>query len=77
MTEGTAMDMPATIRVNGETEPLAAGTLIGLLEARGVNPAARGLAVALNGAVVPRRAWGATALGPGDEVEIVKLYAGG
>ncbi len=77
MTEGTAMDMPASIRVNGETEPLAAGTLIGLLEARGVNPAAPGLAVALNGAVVPRRAWGATALSPGDEVEIVKLFAGG
>ncbi len=77
MTEGTAMDMPATIRINGETEPLAAGTVIGLLEARGVDPAARGLAVALNGAVVPRRAWGATALGLGDEIEIVKLFAGG
>ncbi len=48
-----------------------------LLEAQGVNPAAPGLAVALNGAVVPRRAWGATALSPGDEVEIVKLFAGG
>ncbi len=71
------MDMPATIRINGETEPLAAGTLIGLLEARGVNPAARGLAVALNGAVVSRRAWPETALAPGDEVEIVKLFAGG
>jgi sulfur carrier protein len=71
------MDMPATIRVNGETQPLAAGTVIGLLEAQGVDPAARGLAVALNGAVVARRAWGATALGPGDEVEIVKLFAGG
>ena len=71
------MDVPATIRVNGETEPLAAGTLIGLLEAQGVNPAARGLAVALNGVVVPRRAWPETALSPGDEVEIVKLFAGG
>ncbi len=77
MSAGAAVDMPAHIRVNGETEPLAAGTLIGLLEAQGVNPAAPGLAVALNGAVVPRRAWGATALSPGDEVEIVKLFAGG
>ena len=30
-----------------------------------------------NGAVVPRRAWPETALSPGDEVEIVKLFGGG
>ena len=71
------MDMPATIRVNGEERPLGAETVTGLLEATGVDPKARGLAVAVNGAVVPRRAWGATALSPGDEVEIVKLFAGG
>ncbi len=77
MSGGTAMDMPATIRVNGEERPLGADSVIGLLEAAGVDPKTRGLAVALNGAVVPRRAWGATALAPGDEVEIVKLFAGG
>ncbi len=77
MTEGTAMDMPATIRVNGEERPLGAETVIGLLEATGVDPKTRGLAVALNGAVVPRRAWPETALSPGDEVEIVKIFAGG
>ncbi len=71
------MDMPATIRVNGEERPLGAGSVIGLLEATGVDPKTRGLAVAVNGAVVPRRAWGATALAPGDEIEIVKLFAGG
>ncbi len=38
---------------------------------------ARGLAVAVNGAVVPRHAWDVTRLAPGDEVEIVKLFAGG
>ena len=38
---------------------------------------ARGLAVAVNGQVVPRRAWDATRLAPGDAVEIVKLFAGG
>ncbi len=38
---------------------------------------ARGLAVAVNGHVVPRHAWDATRLAPGDEVEIVKLFAGG
>ncbi len=38
---------------------------------------ARGVAVAVNGQVVPRHAWDATRLAPGDEVEIVKLFAGG
>ncbi len=66
-----------TIQVNGEVRQLAAGTLRALVEAEAVNPGARGLAVAVNGAVVPRRAWDATRLAPGDEVEIVKLFAGG
>ena len=71
------MDLPATIRVNGEERPLGADGVIGLLEAAGGDPKTRGLAVAVNGAVVPRRAWPETALAPGDEVEIVKLFAGG
>ncbi len=71
------MDMPATIRINGEERPLGAETVLVLLEEAGVDPQTRGLAVALNGAVVPRRAWPETALAPGDEVEIVKLFAGG
>ncbi len=71
-----------TIQVNGETRQLGAGTLGALLEAEAVGPqsvnsGARGLAVAVNGAVVPRHAWDATRLAPGDEVEIVKLFAGG
>ncbi len=71
-----------TIQVNGEARQLGAGTLAGVLEAEAVNPqsgnsGARGLAVAVNGAVVPRHAWDATRLAPGDEVEIVKLFAGG
>lgn len=90
MTGGTAMDMPttirpttirpATIRVNGEERPLGADdaeTVTGLLEATGIDPKTRGLAVAVNGAVVPRGAWPETTLSPGDEVEIVKLFAGG
>jgi len=71
-----------SLRVNGQTRPLGDGTLTGLLAAAAVdtqsgNPGARGLAVAVNGQVVPRHAWDATRLAPGDEVEIVKLFAGG
>ncbi len=71
-----------SLRVNGQARPLGDGTLTGLLEAvavdtQSVNSGARGLAVAINGHVVPRHAWDATRLAPGDEVEIVKLFAGG
>lgn len=69
--------MGATIRLNGQERPLAAVTLIGLLREQDVDPEARGLAIALNGAVVPRRAWSETTVSNGDEVEIVKLFAGG
>ncbi len=69
--------MAAEIRVNGETEPLAAATLEALLAEKAVDTGQRGIAVALNGAVVPRTAWAATALHPGDSVEIVRARQGG
>lgn len=69
--------MEAIIRVNGESEPLAAATLAALLEEKAVDTAQRGIAVAVNGAVVPRAAWPSTALRPGDSVEIVRARQGG
>jgi sulfur carrier protein len=72
-----APDSPPGLSVNGAARPLGDGTLTGLLRAEAVNTQARGLAVAVNGQVVPRHAWDATRLAPGDEVEIVKLFAGG
>ena len=70
-------DSARSLRVNGELRPLGDGTLTGVLAAAAVNTKARGLAVAVNGQVVPRHAWDATRLAPGDEIEIVKLFAGG
>ena len=75
MTETMMSD--ATIRVNGENEPLAAATLDALLAEKAVDTGQRGIAVALNGAVVPRAAWRDTALRPGDSVEIVRARQGG
>ena len=66
-----------SIRVNGESEPLEAATLAVLLEEKAVDVAQRGIAVALNGTVVPRTAWGETRLNPGDSVEIVRARQGG
>ena len=67
----------ALIRVNGTSEPLAAATIEVLLAEKAVDTAQRGIAVALNGAVVPRAAWPATPLRPGDSVEIVRARQGG
>ncbi len=65
------------VRVNGESEPLLAATLEKLLLEKEVDTGQRGIAVALNGAVVPRAAWRDTALKPGDSVEIVRARQGG
>jgi sulfur carrier protein len=67
----------ASIRVNGECEPLAAATLEALLAEKAVDTEQKGIAVALNGAVVPRAAWRATPLKAGDNVEIVRARQGG
>ena len=70
--------MQQEIRVNGEIEPLGAQmTLEALLAEKAVDTGQRGIAVAVNGAVVPRAAWPATALHPGDSVEIVRARQGG
>jgi sulfur carrier protein len=37
----------------------------------------KGFAIALNGAVVPRAAWAATALNDGDRIEIIRAMQGG
>ena len=42
-----------------------------------MSPNAKGIAVAINGSVVPRRAWPQTRLAAGDTVEIVKPFSGG
>jgi sulfur carrier protein len=65
------------VRINGVEEEVAAATLAELLLARGLDPAARFLAIAVNGAVVRRSEWPARSLSPGDDVEIVRPFSGG
>ena len=67
----------ASIRVNGQDEPLAVATLSALLEEKAVDTGQRGIAVAVNGAIVPRAAWPQTQLHAGDSVEIVRARQGG
>jgi sulfur carrier protein len=65
------------IRVNGRDVPLSTRTIADLLVEQAVDMSQRGIAVALNGSVVPRSAWSETALRPGDNIEIVRAMRGG
>jgi sulfur carrier protein len=74
MTEQSAAIRRA-VTVNGSLESLEAATVAELVEARALN--ATGIAVGLNGRVVPRAAWTTTPLAEGDMVEIVRAMQGG
>jgi sulfur carrier protein len=65
------------MRINGKVEDIAPATLASLLAARGIDPALRYLAVAVNGSVVPRRDWPSLLLVASDDVEIVRPREGG
>jgi len=65
------------IKVNGNFRGRPDGTLLDLLMEEGIDRSARGVAVALNGAVLPRSRWPETGLADGDEIEIVKVMQGG
>lgn len=68
---------PGRITVNGVAEPFSAATIADLLAERDIDPGARGIAVALNGQVVPRAAWPRTAIAEDDAIEIVRARPGG
>jgi thiamine biosynthesis protein ThiS len=64
------------ITLNGESRALTPGaTVASLLEAIGLDQ--RKVAVERNLEIVPRSAYGATALAPGDALEIVHFIGGG
>lgn len=69
--------MSAMIEMNGKPESLSADVLSDLLRGRGIEPTARGLAIALNGTLVPRSRWAETKLRPGDKIDIVRAFPGG
>ena len=66
-----------TVRVNGEARETAAGTLVELLGQLELGDTSAGLAVAVNGAIVPRSDWAGRALRDGDRVEVVGAVQGG
>ena len=67
---------PVAVTVNGSAEELAPGcTVASLVDAWCPSP--RGVAVALDGEVVPRSAWATTTVAAGSAIEIVTAAAGG
>ncbi|MDQ6804872.1 MAG: sulfur carrier protein ThiS [Actinomycetota bacterium] len=66
------------VAVNGTATELPDGaTVAGVLAELKVPGAARGIAVAVQGEVVPRREWTGLALHDGDRVEVVSAIQGG
>ncbi|HSP38935.1 MAG TPA: sulfur carrier protein ThiS [Frankiaceae bacterium] len=66
------------VTLNGSPEELPDGAqLSDLLAVHGHTTAARGIAIALNGAVVRRADWAAQALDDGDAVELLVAVQGG
>lgn len=68
------------LTVNGEPRDCAAATLAELWRSETADleiSEPRGFAISLNGAVVRRAAWPATAVREGDRVEIIRAMSGG
>ncbi|UGS33941.1 sulfur carrier protein ThiS [Capillimicrobium parvum] len=65
------------IRVNGSEREVSGVTVAALVAELGVPAGGRGVAVAVDGEVVPRGAWEATAVPEGAAVEIVTAVQGG
>ena len=66
------------IYVNGEpVQDRDGATIAELLADLGVEPAARGVAVAVDGEVIPRADWPARALADGERVEALWAMQGG
>jgi sulfur carrier protein len=67
-----------TILLNGSPAELASGeTVADALARLGVDEGARGIAVAVDGEVVPRAQWPTFALGDGARVEVLTAMQGG
>lgn len=66
------------VSLNGERRDLPAGaTVDAAVAASGAPESRRGVAVAVDGEVVPRGAWASTALEDGQQVEVLQAVQGG
>ncbi len=67
-----------TVTINGEPHELPAGaTVEQAVREAGAEPAGRGVAVAVDGEVVPRGRWATTLMRAGQQVEVLRAVQGG
>ena len=64
------------ITVNGQARQVADELSVDAL-VREISDRSTGIAVAVNGEVVPRGSWGDTAVRPGDRIDVVTAVQGG
>ena len=65
------------IHLNGESRDRDGATIVELLADLGVEDRARGVAVAVNGEIVPRAEWPSHHVESGDRVEALSAMQGG
>ena len=66
------------VLLNGEPRELHAGATVNdAVRASGAPPEGRGVAVAVDGEVVPRGQWTRTALASGQHIEVLQAVQGG
>ncbi|TVS13330.1 MAG: sulfur carrier protein ThiS [Gammaproteobacteria bacterium] len=63
--------------LNGRAQAFPGADLLALLADMNVERNAKGVAVAVNGEIIPRSRWAETRLAPGDEVDVVGAVQGG
>jgi sulfur carrier protein len=74
--ESLRLSAGMTVIVNGQQHELADGAMLTDVVAR-LTASVRGVAVALNGSVVPRREWASTTLADTDQIEVLTAVQGG
>lgn len=73
---GDTVSCAESVLLNGVQQSLAAGTTVDDVVSL-IAPHRRGVAVALNGEVVPKSTWAQTTLSAGDRVEVLTAAQGG
>ena len=66
-----------TFTLNGEILPITSRDIRGLLAEKNIDSDRGGVAVAVNGEVVPRAVWDQTPIKANDKIEIVHIVRGG
>jgi sulfur carrier protein len=69
--------MSMRIRLNGEERQLDAPVRLSQLQELATSSPRDGIAVAVNGTVVPRTTWAEKEVHDGDDIEIVRAVQGG